>query len=151
MRLVSCLLAAGLLSGGASAGDMPATFAGLVLSTCVLTAGTAGVLTNNSSFNDLASTNAGGARSTVVALTTGTGFKISALAPSSFVTGDSTSVTFSADYNLNGVTTASGVAGATQTTLNLGTTTVSVGLDAQKSSGNFSAGAYSAIVTVRCE
>jgi hypothetical protein len=133
------------------AADATALFAGAVASTCVLTVGTPGIITANATFTQLDSDNAGGAESTVAALATGAGFKISALAPTAFTAGSSTNVAFLTDYSLTGATTASNVAGATTTTLGAGLSTVSVGLEAAKSSGTFGAGAYAAAVTVRCE
>lgn len=131
--------------------DAGAVFAGLVLSTCALTVGTPGVMTANAGYTSLSSENAGGSRSTVVALTTGATFNISALAPSTFTAGDSSNVTFATDYTLTGSTSASDILGVTTTLLNIGTTTVAVDLTATKSTGNFPAGAYAATVTVRCE
>ncbi len=133
------------------AADATAVFAGTVLNTCVLTVGTPGIITTNATYSKLDSDNAGGAESTVAALATGAGFKISAIAPTTFTSGSSTNVAFAADYSLAGATSATDVAGATTTTLQAGATTVSVGLEAAKSSGSFEAGAYAAAVTVRCE
>ncbi len=133
------------------AADASAVFAGAVASTCVLTVGTPGIITADAGFTQLDSDNAGGAESTVAALATGASFKISALAPAGFTAGSSTNVTFAADYSLTGATVATNVAGATTTTLGSGLSTVSVGLEATKSSGTFAAGAYAAAVTVRCE
>jgi hypothetical protein len=133
------------------AADATAVFSGAVASTCILTVGSPGLITADAGFTHLDSDNAGGAESTVAALATGAGFKVSALAPTTFTVGNSTNVTFAADYSLTGATAASNVAGATPTTLNAGSTSVSVGLEASKSSGTFPAGVYSAAVTVRCE
>jgi hypothetical protein len=133
------------------AATAPALFSGTVLSTCVLTVGTPGILTPNASYSKLSSDNAGGSESTVSALATGTGFKVSAIAPSAFTTGPTAADTFVSKYSLSGANTASNVAGATTTTLTPGTSLVSVGLEADKSTGTFGAGAYTAAVTVRCE
>ena len=133
------------------AATAPALFSGAVTSTCVLTVGTPGLITANADFTQLSSDNAGGLESTVSALSTGVGFKVSAIAPSSFTTGPSTADSFASKYTLSGATTASNIAGATTTTIAAGVTQVSVDLEAAKSSGNFNAGAYTAAVTVRCE
>lgn len=149
--IAATCLAVACAPSSAMAADATALFAGTVASTCVLTVGTPGIITANANFTQLDSDNAGGAESTVAALATGAGFKVSALAPTTFTTGSSTNVAFVADYSLTGATTASNVAGATTTTLGAGLSTVSVGLEANKSSGTFGAGAYAAAVTVRCE
>jgi hypothetical protein len=133
------------------AADATAIFSGAVASTCVLTVGTPGIISPDANFTHLDSDNAGGLESTIAALTTGAGFKISALAPTTFTAGDSTNVSFTADYSLSGATSATNVAGSSTTTLTPGNTLVSVGLEAAKSSGTFPAGVYAAAVTVRCE
>jgi hypothetical protein len=99
----------------------------------------------------LSSTESGGSASNVTALATARGFKVSAIAPAAFTTGDSTDVTFASTYSISGPTTATGVAGAVETTINRGSHTVAVNLAATKSSGVFANGTYSATVTVRCE
>jgi hypothetical protein len=150
-------LAAGMLllsSAQAFAATAGALFSGAVTSTCVLTAGTPGIIAPNSDYTGLSSQNAGGLSSSVAALATGSSFKVSAIAPNTFLTAPAdgnTNTSFASSYSLSGSTTASNVAGATQTPLNSGSATVSVNLAASKSSGNFSAGAYTAEVTVRCE
>ena len=87
-------------------------------------------------------------------LTTGTTFRISALAPASFTLAPATgndNVSFAAAYSGSGATTITSTPGATQTSLGLGLTNVVVQLGATKSSGNFASGNYTATVTVRCE
>jgi hypothetical protein len=150
-QFVATFLALACASPSAMAADATAVFAGTVASTCILTIGTPGVVTANANFTRLSSDNAGGAESTVAALATGSGFKITALAPVAFTAGNSSNVTFIADYSLTGATTATNVPGATPSPLGAGATTVSVGLEADKTTGTFGAGAYAAAVTVRCE
>jgi hypothetical protein len=154
MKKISIVLAVAALAGfagQANAATANAIFGGSVANSCTLTAGAAGVLVPNLESDVLSSSLSGGSASTVTALATARGFKVSAIAPASFTTGDSTDTTFASSYDLAGPTTASGVAGATETTLNRGSHTVSVNLVATKSSGVFANGAYAATVTVRCE
>lgn len=135
----------------ASATTAPAIFTGAIVNACVLTAGATGVLTPNATYTNLSSTNSLGSGSVVAALTTGSGFHITAEAPASFTLGDSTNVTFATTYNLTGVTSATNITGTVSTLLGIGVSTVDVGLTATKSSGTFTTGAYTAAVTVRCE
>lgn len=156
MRLspVLALSVLALSSSTSLAVDASVPFAGTVLTTCVLTVGTPGVLASDATFTSLASTNAGGAAGSVTALATGSGYKVSALAPTAFTaspTGGGDNVTFSASYSGTGSTSIGVTPGATPTTLATGTTILSVDMNAQKTSGTFAGGAYSAVVTVRCE
>ncbi len=155
-----CTLVAATLivtAGNSLAATAPAIFNGLIAATCILTAGVTGVLTPNSTYSTLSSRNALGVSSVVSVVSTGligSPFGVSAIAPSSFSSGPAdgnTSTTFTSTYSVTGGATASNVAGATVTPVGVGATVMTVDLDATKSSGNFSAGAYSAIVTVRCE
>jgi hypothetical protein len=137
-----------------SAATANVPFTGAVLSVCVLTVGTPGVIAPNSSYTQLSSKNAGGSAGTVTALATGTGFAITTEAPSSFTSapaGGGTNAAFASSYSGSGATTISSTDGATQTSLNAGTTNLDVHLTATKSSGTFPAGSYSAEVLVRCE
>jgi hypothetical protein len=152
MTRVGLLFAGTVLCAGAAiASTQSAVFSGTVLSTCSLTVGSAGVITSNAGGTTLSSNNSGGSSSVVTAIATGASFNVTAEAPSSFTVGNSTNVTFAATYDLTGATSATGVSGAVQTLLGVGSTTVDVDLTATKSSGVFEAGAYSASVTVRCE
>lgn len=123
-----------------------ATFNGIVASTCILTAGATGVITPNADYSSLSSTNSGGSASVVTALSTGITFKVSTDAPTG-VAGD----TLTSSYSLSGSTTSGSVSGATPTPLNAGSTAVAVNMSAVKTSGYFNAGAYTGLVTVRCE
>lgn len=123
-----------------------AAFTGTIASTCILTAGTPGVIAPNADYTNLSSTNAGGSVSTVTALATGAVFKVSTDAPTG-VTAD----TLTSSYSLSGSTTSGSVSGSTLTTLNPGSTAVAVNMSAVKTSGHFNAGAYTGLVTVRCE
>jgi hypothetical protein len=64
--------------------------------------------------------------------------------------GGGTNVAYDAEYDASGATTASNVAAGNNTTLGLGSTTVSVDAWATKSSGVFPAGSYSMDVVVQC-
>jgi hypothetical protein len=149
-------LAMGLTSfpvaGLPATADIP--FTGAILSICALTVGVPGILAPNATYDELSSSNSGGSNGTIAALTTGGGFTITTEAPSNFTlspTGGGTNVTFDTAYTATGVTTISLSAGETISPLNVGLTTVSVRLEATKSTGSFPAGAYSAEVLVRCE
>lgn len=146
-----------LVCGGAvkaDAADSLVPFTALVTSTCVLTVGTPGVLGANSDFSVLSSSASGGVAGTVSALSTGTTFKVSAIAPTAFSIapdGGNTGVTFAATYSGTGSTSIGTTPGDTQSTLATGVTLLTVNLDATKSSGPFPGGAYTTEVTVRCE
>ncbi len=141
-------------SGHAFAVTANVPFAGVVTATCVLTVGTPGTLAANTSFDVLSSTAAGGLPGTIAALSTGTTFKVSAIAPTAFTLAPATggdSVNFSTQYQASGATTRGATPGTTETTLNLGLTNLTINLAATKSVGNFAGGAYAAEVVVRCE
>ena len=129
-------------------------FTGIVTSTCVLTVGSPGVMSASTDFTNLSSTNSGGVAGTIAVLSTGTAFKVSAIAPTAFTTspvGGGDAVLFNALYQGTGATSIGSTPGATATTLNTGLTNLSVNLNAQKSSGTFPGGAYATEVIVRCE
>ncbi len=151
---VIAMSALALSSQAALSATANVPFTSVVTATCVLTVGTPGVMAANTDFTSLSSTSAGGVSGTVSALSTGTTFKVSAIAPTTFQTapaGGGTSVDFSSVYRATGATTIGTTPGATMTTLNSGSTNIVVDLAAVKSSGTFDAGAYSAEVIVRCE
>ena len=150
--LAACAMTLAASSAHAATANVP--FTSLVLATCVLTVGTPGIMAPNALYNELDSSAAGGVPGTISALSTGTTFKVSAIAPTSFLlspTDGNTSVAFASTYQASGATTTGTVPGVTQTTLNSGLTTLNVNLKATRSAGNFPAGAYTAEVVVRCE
>lgn len=127
-------------------------FNGSISDTCAITVNSSGTITPNATYTQLSSTNAGGAAGTATILAIGTGWDVSADAPTSFTTEPVvTASTFAATYGLTGVTTASGVPGATTTALNNGSTNVSVDLTATHPSGSYQSGTYAATVVLRCE
>jgi hypothetical protein len=147
---------AALLSAeqGAIAATANVPFTGVVTATCVLTVGTPGVMSASTDFTSLSSTNAGGVAGTVSALSTGTAFKVSAIAPTSFTASPANggnAVTFNSLYRGTGATSIGSTPGNTTTTLGAGLTNLTVDLAAVKSAGTFDAGAYAAEVIVRCE
>ena len=150
-----CLAVLFFIPAPANTATTGALFAGSILSTCALVAGTPGIIAPNADYTGLSSHNGGGLASLVNAVTTGSGFAITTEAPAAFTlapAGADTNTTFSSTYALSGSTTASEVDGATPTTLNLGASLVTVNMAADKSSGVFPASpTYSAVVTVRCE
>ncbi len=131
-------------------GNIP--FNGSVSASCAITVGSSGTITPNATYSELSSANAGGAPGTASILAIGTSWNVSADAPSSFSTEPvTTASTFSASYDLSGVTTAASVPGSTTTSLGNGTTNVSVNLTAAHPSGSYQAGTYAATVVLRCE
>ena len=154
LSIAAVALVSAVGANSAYAADATVPFAGLVTSTCALTVGTPGVMSASTDFKSLSSTNAAGVAGTVTALSTGTNYKVSAIAPTTFKTapaGGGDDVTFAATYSGAGSTSIGSTPGATTTTLNAGTTVVSVNLAATKGSGTFNGGAYTAEVIVRCE
>ncbi|MGL4396484.1 MAG: hypothetical protein ACRCS9_08105, partial [Hyphomicrobium sp.] len=83
MRIYKAIAGAGLLTilaTSAHALDATVPFTGVVLSTCVLTVGTPGLMAAGTDFTTLSSTNSGGTPGTIAVLSTGTNFKVSAIA-----------------------------------------------------------------------
>ena len=141
-------------AAAANAADATVPFTGLVTATCVLTVGLPGVMGTSTDFKTLSSTAAGGVSGSVAALSTGSAFKVSAIAPTAFTVapaGGGDSVVFTTNYAASGATTIGSTPGTTATTLKSGLTNISVNLNAVKSSGTYNAGAYAAEVIVRCE
>jgi hypothetical protein len=154
VKLVSTLGAALVLvlsADLARAAVAPAPFSAAVNNSCTLTVLRSGVLAVNTASTLLASNITGGRTAQVRALTTSRGFKVSAIAPTAFTTGDSANTTFASLYTLRGATVVTNRSGSTITNLNRGTHTVTVNLRATRTSGIFPNGSYSAVVTVRCE
>ena len=123
-----------------------ASFSGLVVSTCVITAGQPGRISPSADYSNIGSTNPGGYASQVTALATGNIFRISTDAPAG-ITADISS----SSYSLSGATTQSSVDGTVQSPLASGLTNVAVDMSATRSSGVFTSGSYNSVVTVRCE
>lgn len=136
-----------------SAATQNIPFSGTIADTCVITMGSNGTIVPNAGYNQLSSTFAGGAAGTATILATGGGQNVSATAPAAFTSdpGGTAGTTFSSTYDLSGATTATGVAGATTTNLNAGTTNVAVDLTAIHPGGTFGAGTYTATVVLTCE
>jgi hypothetical protein len=129
-------------------------FSGIVVSTCTLAVTSPGTLAASSNYTVLSSTQAGGSSGAVTIVSTGTAFKVSATAPSSFTVSPAdgnTNTSFQAHYQATGATSIGTQLGTTQSTLNSGITNLTVDLAATKSSGVFSQGAYTSEVIVRCE
>jgi hypothetical protein len=98
----------------------------------------------------------GGAAGTATILTTGAGFELTAVAPVAF--GGSSpatannNVTFAASYGATGANTIAQTDGATATTLNRGSSAITVNMSATKSAGDtFESGTYDATVVLTCE
>lgn len=153
-RLLPALavVSATLLSGPANAATGNVQFLGTVTAGCTLLTPLPGVMLPNALSTELSSVN--GTPATIQALATGTTFKVSTSTPTTFASapeGGDTAVTFSTSYSGAGATNFGAVSGDTDTTLNLGTTAISVNLAATKTSGVFPGGQYTAEVTVTCE
>jgi hypothetical protein len=123
-----------------------ASFAGTITSTCAITAGSPGRISPNADYSNLASTNPGGFSSQVTALATGNTFSLSTDAPAG-ISADLKS----SSYSLSGATTKGTTDGTTPSPLASGLTNVSVDMSATRSNSIFTAGAYTGVVTVRCE
>lgn len=135
----------------AATGNIP--FNGTVTATCLITVGSSGTIMPNAGFTVLGSTQAGGAPGTATILTTGNAYNVSVDSPASWSSAPASAAgtTFATAYDLTGANTASGVSGATTTTLAHGTTNVAVNLTATHPSGSFEAGTYTATAVLRCE
>ncbi len=155
MNKFSIALALAALSGTvglANAASTNARFGGAVNNSCTLGVASDGTMAPNIDSNVLSSNETGGAASTVSALSTAAGFRVSAIAPAGFSSAPvGAAATFAATYAVSGVTTIGTTAGATTSTIGRGAHTVTVNLAATSTAGVFPNGAYEAIVTVRCE
>ncbi len=154
LRTILCLTACLAATAVADAATTNVPFAGTVISTCTLAIGTPGVLAPSSDYKTLGSTQPGGTSGSVTVISTGSSFRISADAPSSFAIAPAdgnTNVSFVARYQATGATTIGQTIGSTATTLLPGLTTLGVDLTATKSAGVFSQGLYQTEVIVRCE
>ena len=128
-------------------------FNATVSDSCTVVADSNGTLALNGASTVLASTEAGGSAGQATIVANNSTFNVSIDAISNFTTGPAdadTNTTFGTTYSASGATTASGVTGTTQTSLGLGSTTLTVDATATKSTGTFSAGTYSLTATVRC-
>lgn len=136
----------------AATGDV--LFNGTVSNTCAITVNAPGALATNVGQTVLGSQEAGGSAGSATIVATSASYSVSADAPTawgSFPTGGDTSVTFAANYATTGDTTIAQTAGGTTTSLNTGTTDVTVNMAATKSAGSFPTGTYAATVVLRCE
>ena len=136
----------------AATGTVP--FNGEVSSTCVIAVNAAGVLGITTDFTKLSSKVGQGVSGKATVLTTGPEFSLSTSAPTAWNSAPPTGgagVTFTSFYTATGATTAVDVPGLTPTAMGVGVTDVDVHLEAEKSSGIFPSGSYSADVTILCE
>ncbi len=135
----------------AATGNIP--FSGAVADTCVITVGAPGTLGANTGFTTLGSEEAGGVAGTASVLATGTGFDLSADAPTAWDSapaGGATSVTWAANYASAGANTIAQTGGATTTNLaNIGVNNVTIHMSGTKGSGVLPTGSYSANVVLR--
>lgn len=154
--IASAVAAAALVPAQAFAATGNIPFNGSVSNTCVITVGSSGTLGVSTDFATLGSTQAGGAPGSASVLATGSGFSLSADAPTAWDSAPTTggsNVTFASTYSSTGPTVATNVAGTTATALNRGTHNVAINMSATKnvSGETFEAGSYSATVVLRCE
>ena len=146
------LLLASPLSIQARAADADVPFAATVASVCTVALGTPGTMAPGNGNTELDSAN--GTSGTAVVTATGGNFELSAIAPGDFTVAPpeyTQSTTFTATYAASGATTLPAGPGGTARPISPGITTATVDLKAVTASGVFSAGAYTAVVTVRCE
>ena len=141
------------LTCAAAAATGPVVFNGTVDPTCTLTVTRNGTMTVNAALQSLSSHNAGG-QSGLVDLSTTGGVTLSVDAAVSSVTvpaADTSATTWSPTYSTSG--THSFVEGSGAHALaGAGASVVTVHLTGAKSGSDaFSAGAYQATVTIRCE
>lgn len=149
-RVVAAVAVLAPIQANAVTADIP--FNGNIADTCAITVVSSGTITPNGDYSQLSSNNPGGVAGAATIMATGTGWEVSADAPTSFSSEPvPTTSTFAATYDLTGANTASNVPGATLTALNNGVTNVSVDLTATHPSGSYQAGLYAATVVLRCE
>lgn len=137
-----------LLSTGAHAQTAPGQvpFQGTVTNLCAFLPGTGGTLKLTDNATVLTSRTSQSDAGSISALVTGGQFKVTTVAPDAFVPA-LTPATFRAWHTVGGDTKD----GASPHTLPVGTTPITVDLEATATGGVFRAGAYVATVTVRCE
>ncbi len=143
----SLTLATGLVALGASVQP------GSALGICTLVVNSNGQLALNVNADRLSSLNSGGSAGAVTATVVGLGITIQMTPPSNFTvapSGGNNNVSFTAQMQGSGATLLGVTLGTLSLSLNAGITNVSFDLTAQKSSGIFPAGNYSADLGVRC-
>ena len=152
--LAAALLGAATMSGtAAQAASGDVIFNGAVVSTCLLSVGTAGTLAASADNKTLDSELGGGVAGKAVIVTSGANFQISASAPTSWAVKPGTfsdATTFSTKLQTTGATTLPLADGTTGRDLTVGQTNVDVHLKAVTPTV-FHSGAYQGVVTVTCE
>lgn len=154
--VVLAIVAAAVLSRATVASAQTSaslSFSGTVDDACAVTTPSDGTLALSNDYTELSSKNAGGAAGSAVVISTDADNTVTVQAASGWAAapaGGGTNVAYDAEYDASGATTASNVAAGNNTTLGLGSTTVSVDAWATKSSGVFPAGSYSMDVVVQC-
>lgn len=154
-RLSSLVLAFACLSAPAQAASGTSIFTGTVLSTCIIgPVGTPGVMAVSGDLKKLSSKTGAGATASTMALVTTGGVEVSVspdvtglvLAP-----GDTGPITWTPSFSISG--THSFLDGIVDRVLSTaGVDTVTINLEGEKSGSDvFSAGVYTAVVTVTCE
>ncbi len=129
------------------------SFTGTVDDACAVTTPSDGTLDLSNDYTELSSKIGGGTAGSAVVISTDADNTVDVDAASAWESAPAdggTNVTFDAEYDASGATTASDVAAGAATVLGLGATTVSVDAWAEKSSGVFPAGAYAMDVVVQC-
>ena len=142
------------IQANSATGNIP--FSGSVSNSCVITVGTSGALAASTDYTVLSSTETGGAAGTATILTTGSGFSLSADAPTSFSAAPATgndNVSFAASYAATGANTIPTTDGGTATPLSRGSSAITINMSGTKSVGGetFESGTYAATVVLRCE
>lgn len=125
-------------------------FNGDISNTCSITIVDAGILAANVGQTQMSSENTGGQAGTATIVTTSANYAISLNAPTAFNAGSPVAPsTFAAKYSTTGASTYSNQTGSNP--LAAGTSNVAVHLAANKTTGSFPTGTYSATVVLRCE
>ena len=145
------------MQASAVTADIP--FNGTVTHTCTINVTGGGIMVADAGFQNLSSLGAGGNAGTAEVVATGNGFDVSIDVPTAFSSepaADLTGETFAASYTTTGATSVTGSATGGNNSgaenLNNGTTNVAVDLTASKAGADvFEAGAYDAVVVLRCE
>lgn len=138
----------------AVAANTGAPFVASITGRCTLMAVEPGTIVPNATSDVMSSTFAGGVAGGIEILATSNAYEFSLSNPAAFSiapVGGNTNLSFSSVYSLSRATSASNVPGTVATPLRRGRSEATIDLDAVKTSGVFTGGAYQAEVLVRCE
>ena len=153
-----CLLAVACaaMSGPALSAQQGINFGGTigVRQFCQVILVEGGVLAQSNDQQQLSSTEVGGAAGRAQITTTSGRYSVSIDTPTGFTvmtSGGDSDVTYTSAYSLTGATTAPETSGEIETKLKRGLTDMATHFTASRLTSPFPAGAYSSMLTVRCE